>query len=266
MFRTLSILLRTDSLSYIHFDDNGRIESFNKHTYNRNDNISLFGVLASISAEKVELGSVVVGLDHSMFTIVPEPLYNRAHWYEYLSCVHPDLLPDEVCSIPALNERFVFQFDIHLRKALSDHFPGFAMYHIAAAYWIYYTDKQLVDDRLYLILRNYYLYLIGGENNRITLLNRFYAPTENDALYYCLLACKEFKRSPNDVIISITSNKPEINRRFEKYFKRVIEMDPIMEAYTPINGVEPPDLMDHFYLYYANNRREIQRSTIPPAS
>ena len=242
------------------------MESFGRKYFDSKDLASLGETFTSISEATGKWNSVVVGLDHSIFTIIPGSLYDRSHWFDYLLCVYPDLTLDEVCSIPVLEERFIFQFDIQLRKLLSDHFPGFMLFHLAAAYWIYYTDNPVKEDHLYLMLRDNHLYLLSGQDQRITLLNRFYAPTENDALYYCLLACKEFNRSPNDVTISITSNKPEIILRFEKYFKEVVVRDPITENLNLSESVDPLDLMDHFYLYYANNRREVQRSSFPPTN
>lgn len=186
-------------------------------------------LLSSEEALHKKYPSVVIGIDSSFHTLVPEALFDKDTLAEYLGFNFK--LPDDLITgydrITEADASNLFGYDKHLAGIAERNFQGAVMVHRSTAF-IKAAHQQYIQSGnprgICLNIRNPFIDIVAFEGNRIVFFNSFACTSKEDVLYFTLYTFEQLNLRPESVALSLCGSidaGSEIFRTLEEYIRQV---------------------------------------------
>ena len=118
--------------------------------------------------------------------------------------------------------------------------------------------KREVSDEptMFVIIHGDAQYILIFEDQKITLINKYHAPSSRDRLYHTMLACKHRNLNPRKVNLRVTGSRlfvEELKDELSRYFIHVYLIEWRNGWRLPLSVKNPMDLFEFYCMHHANN-------------
>lgn len=256
-----------DSFSFMIIDRSNLVSVFESIPYGVShqhfryvDPVEILSIIQAQDLRYNRFDKVRIALDHPAFTYVPTSVFNQTAWYEYLNFLATGVRKDDVVSSPsALDSVCVYTYPLAIRKLLSTLYPTTRVQHLSESLAAFLEKEVEEEPTLFSIIHGAAQYIFIFEEKKLTLINRYDAPTSKDRLYYILLAAKHRKLNPRKLNVHITGDRTEVTELQEElanYFIHVHLIDWKNGWRLPLSIKDPMDIFEFYCIHHANNWRE----------
>lgn len=226
----LSVLLRTDSLSYCVNDKSGTVLSVVKMDLPEADEGESYAdrlekvILRDVILQQ-SFGEVVVAVATGRSTLIPERLYNSEEKSVYLEKMLP--LTDElrVCEevIADFAVRNIYAFPDNVLRVLQTYFSGGHIYHIATVILSSTDFRQLNEDpqKLLVNVHQEALQILFFDEGNLVFSNSFPYSSSKDFIYYVMLVFDRFNLKPEDVPVYLSGEVLEDSEIYHLIYRYV---------------------------------------------
>ena len=211
------------------------------------DSRPLTGLLADVFRDHALLTAgpwqdIRIGINSSLFTLIPEPLYRKEYAGSYLALMRGGALPAHEFAHAHAHEGEGFLSVFNLDHPLADYFSE--VYPLQPITFIHQTGaliratadldrRSLTPDTVYLYFENEFVTILYRQSHQLRYCNRFGYRTVQDLVYYVLYVLDEQQLKPDAVNLSLFG-----------------EITPFAEAYIELSrflpnmtfGQTPPSL------------------------
>ncbi|MDH3244708.1 MAG: DUF3822 family protein [Saprospiraceae bacterium] len=260
----LSILIRMDSFSFMIIDQSNIVSVFEEvpfkvknHRFQHIDPVELLSIVQNNNLRHNRFEKVNISIDHQTFTYLPKELYEPESWFDYLNFVSTSVRKDDVVASDVDGMVCLYTYPLPVRKLLSTLYPTTQVRHLSESLFSFLMDEVGEDMTIFVLIHRSDEYLLVFEAGKLTLINRYYAPTSKDRLYYLLLTCKHRSLNPRKVYVKLTGTDDavhELNDDLQQYFIHVHQIDWKNGWRLPLTVRNPMDLFEFYCIHHADHR------------
>ncbi len=221
------------------------------------DPVEILSIVQNNNLRSNRFETVNISLDHEAFTFIPVPHYDPTYWYDYLNFVHSDLKKDDVVAASSYEETVcVYAYPLAIRKLLSTLYPTCQVQHLSESLMAFLQREVSDEPTMFIIIHGVTQYVLIFEDQKITLINKYHAPSSRDRLYHAMLACKHRNLNPRKVNLRITGSRlfvDELKQELSRYFIHVYLIEWRNGWRLPLSVKNPMDLFEFYCMHHANN-------------
>lgn len=173
------------------------------------------------------------------FCLLPVSLFDPAHAQMYLEQVAELSHMEQVLAQPAMDEAVLVYSNLIAYSNLSAAlFPDTVVEWKSSLSGLIAFGKNVQKDAPFLLLQieNNQLFALGFSEGQLVFINRFEYFTENDLLYFTLLALKEMHLEPDTALVLLSGNLQADSLGYEKlnrYLGRMEFVKPVIPLLQP---------------------------------
>ena len=224
---SLSIQVRLDGFSFFVRDvSSGAIRDYKSIVFDqRVDPNGLLPVLDKIYTEHAVLLNHYQKVDviyiNSLFTLVPEPLFDEAHLSDYLKfntrLLKTDFVAyDKITSCAVMNVYIPYT---NLNNFLFDRYGSFTYHHgISLLIREQAKDLSSLPDKMVINVHPSSFDLICFKTQKLVLANAFEYQTPEDFVYYILFTVEQLELDPETIQLQLTGHIQEGDALYERIY------------------------------------------------